>query len=131
MRRTRIPGLALVALAAALLVSACTSPTGPEVVVSQDVKIDVQNDREWSINIFASRDLLPVWEQSVAAGNDTIFDFPIQTALEGPVRFVVFPQDPRPVANVWSDTLELMAGDVVEIVAAANIGESSIEVRSR
>lgn len=131
MRRTRIPGLALVALAATLLVSACTSPTGPEFVVSQDVKIDVQNDREWSINIFASRDLLPVWEQSVAAGNDTIFDFPIQTALEGPVRFVVFPQDPRPVANVWSDTLELMAGDVVEIVAAANIGESSIEIRSR
>lgn len=131
MRRTRIPGLALVALAATLLVSACTSPTGPEVVVSQDVKIDVQNDREWSINIFASRDLLPVWEQSVAAGNDTIFDFPIQTALDGPVRFVVFPQDPRPVANVWSDTLELMAGDVVEIVAAEVIGESSIEIRSR
>lgn len=131
MRRTRIPGLALLALAATLLVSACTSPTGPEVVVSQDVQIDVQNDREWSINIFASRDLLPVWDQSVPAGNDTIFDFPIQTALDGPVRFVVFPQDPEPVANVWSDTLELMAGDVVEIVAAVDIRDSSIEIRSR
>lgn len=130
MRRTRIPGLALLALAATLLVSACTSPTGPEVVVSEDVKIDVQNDREWSINVFASRNLLPVWEESVEAGGDTIFDFPIQTALEGPVRFVVFPQDPRPVANVWSDTLQLTAGDVVEIVAAADIRDSSIEIRS-
>lgn len=131
MRRTRIPGLALLALAATLLVSACTSPTGPEVVVSQDVKIDVQNDREWSINIYASRHLLPVWEQSVEAGNDTVFDFPLQTAQDGPVRFVVFPQDPEPVANVWSDTLQLVAGDVVEIVAAPEIEDSSIERRSR
>lgn len=131
-RIRRTSALAALGVLALLLTSACTSPTGPDgAVLSQEVKVDVQNDRDWRINIFAERNLLPVWQATVHAGRDTLLDFPLETAEAGPLRFVFFPQDPEPVPGLWSDTLQLVAGDVVEIVAAANIRNSSITVRSR
>lgn len=132
MNGSRVHLLALLALPALLATSACSESdaTGPEAAASQEVKVDIDNDREWSVNIFAERDLLPVWQGGARAGQDTILDFPVETAEAGPLRFVVFPQDPGPVPNVWSDTLELARGDVVEILIGADIEDSSILIQS-
>lgn len=131
MNGSRAHLLALLALPALLVTSACSGSdaTGPE-AASQDVKVDVDNDRDWSVNIYAERDLLPVWQGSARAGQDTILDFPFATAEAGPLRFIVLPQDPGPVPNVWSDTLELARGDVVEIIVGADIEDSSILLES-
>lgn len=132
MNGSRAHLLALLALPAFLATSACSGSdaTGPEAASSQEVKVDVENERDWGIVIFAERNLLPVWEGGAGAGQDTILDFPVSTAEAGPLRFLVLPQDPGPVPNVWSDTLELSRGDVVEIIIGEDIEDSSILLQS-
>lgn len=123
-------GFALVVVVAALVGTACTSPVGPDAVLSRDVKVDVQNWRESTLDLFAERNLLPFWQGEVRAGHDTVFDLPVEDAEAGPLRFVMFSRGIENVPPVWSDTLELVAGDVVEIVAAPSAEESTILVRS-
>lgn len=130
MDRPTIPGLAFAAVLTALVAAACTSPVGPDAVLSQDVKIDVQNQRDWILDVYAERNLLPFWEANVPADHDTIYDLPVEVAEAGPMRFVFFSRGPENIPPVWSDTLELAAGDVVEIVAAPTAEESTITVRS-